>query len=221
MEDDHESTGASMVPLALALLAILLGGAGLYFGLNANQRITPLMESVDEGSSAAARIDKQLSTLDTRIAELAAQNVKLKETIQRLGRESSQTLRLANQAGSGVESNRGELIKLAQKMSELASAGVRTVAPTTSTAAASSARPSVVSSSVTTQAANSNSPASASSSASASASASASVYQIQSGDTFGKIASLKGVSLDALLEANPDADPRRLRIGQEINIPSN
>ena len=45
-------------------------------------------------------------------------------------------------------------------------------------------------------------------------------YKIQSGDTFGKIASQKGVRLDALFEANPDADPRRLSIGKEINIPA-
>jgi len=205
MEEDIESSGASMVPLALALLAIVLGGAGLYFGLNANQRIAPLTESVDEGTSSAARIDKQLSTLDTRIGELSAQNSQLKETIQRLGRESSQTLRLANQAGTGVESNRGELIKLAGKMTELASSGVRSVAPIPSTPTASA----------------STAGSSAAASGSAAATGSASTYAIRSGDTLVKVASLKGVSLDALLAANPDADPRRLRIGQEINIPAN
>lgn len=189
-----------MVPLALALLAIVLGAAGLYFGLNANQRMAPLTESVDQGASSAARIDKQLSTLDTRISELSAQNRQLKETIQRLGRESSQTLRLANQAGSGVESNRSELINLAEKMSQLASSGV-TPAPARSVPSDSSA-----------SVATSESPA---------PTGSASTYKIQSGDTFGKIANLKGVSLDALFDANPDADPRRLSIGQAIIIPAN
>jgi LysM repeat protein len=210
MEEDNESSGASMVPLALALFAIVLGGAGLYFGLNANQRIAPLTESVDEGTSAAARIDKQLSTLDTRIGELSAQNNQLKETIQRLGRESSQTLRLANQAGSGVEANRDELIKLAQKMSELASSGLRSAAP---------ARVGSVVTSTTTATSSTDSTVAAD--ANLSTTGSASVYKIQSGDTFAKIASLKGVSLDALMNANPDADPRRLRIGQEVNIPAN
>ena len=53
------------------------------------------------------------------------------------------------------------------------------------------------------------------------ASGSAMTYKIQSGDTFGKIASQKGVRLDGHLEANPDADPRRLSIGKEIIIPAN
>ncbi|MGZ0654337.1 LysM peptidoglycan-binding domain-containing protein [Coraliomargarita sp. W4R53] len=213
MEEDNESSGTSMVPLALALLAIVLGGAGLYFGLNANQRIAPLTESVDEGTSAAARIDKQLSTLDTRISELTAQNRQLKETVQRLGRESSQTLRLANQAGSGVTSNRDELIKLAKKMSELATTGVRSAAPVRSAPSGSSISSGAASSSSTA--------ASDEASEAPVAAGSASVYEIQSGDTFGKIATLKGVSLDALIGANPDADPRRLRIGQSINIPAN
>lgn len=220
MEEDNESSGASLVPLALALLAIVLGGAGLYFGLNANQRIAPLTESVDEGTSAAARIDKQLSTLDTRIDELDAMNRQLKETIQRLGRESSQTLRLANQAGSGVEANRGELIKLAQKMSELASSGLRAPMPSSNPASTASTASSVAST-TTVSSAESSATGSATPVASGSASGSASVYKIQSGDTLGKIASLKGVSLDALQNANPDVDSRRLRIGQEINIPIN
>jgi LysM repeat protein len=205
MEEDIEPSGTSMVPLALALLAIVLGGAGLYFGLNANQRIAPLTESVDEGSSSAARIDKQISSLGTQISELAAQNVQLKETLQRLGRESSQTLRLASQAGSGVESNRNEMIKLAEKMSQLASLGVAP-APT---------RPTVNPANLLNAASGSDR------SETSASSGTAPIYQIKSGDTFGKIASQKGVSLDALLAANPDADPRRLAIGQEINIPSN
>ena len=202
VEDDTESTESSMLPLALVLLAILLGGAGLYIGLTAKQQLAPLAKSADEGTSSAARIDKQLSKIDTRINELSAQNAKLKETIQRLGRESSQILREAKQANEGVQSNRGELIELAQKVSKFATS----VAVTN----ASSSRLEAASTGIETSAIETFT-----------ASGSASTYKIQSGDTFGKIASQKGVRLDALLEANPDADPRRLSIGKEINIPAN
>jgi LysM repeat protein len=200
MEEDIESSGTSMVPLALALLAIVIGGAGLYFGLNANQRIAPLTESVDEGTSSSARVDKQLSTLETRVNELISENRQLKESMQRLGRESSQTLTLAKQTDPGVIQNREEIIKLAQKMSELASSGTRPATRPTSTTSS------------TGSASDATTPAS---------SGSAAIYLIKSGDTLSKIASLKGVSLDALLTANPDADPRRLSIGQQINIPAN
>ena len=202
VEDDTESTESSMLPLALVLLAILLGGAGLYLGLTAKQQLAPLSRSADEVNSSAARINKQLSKIDTRINELSAQNAKLKETIQRLGRESSQTLREAKQANEGVQSNRGELIELAQKVSQFATSVAVTKASNAMLEATSTG---IETSAIETF----------------TASRSASTYKIQSGDTFVKIASQKGVKLDALLEANPNADPRRLSIGKEINIPAN
>jgi len=48
----------------------------------------------------------------------------------------------------------------------------------------------------------------------------ASTYVIVSGDNFGKIAGKFGVAVQAILDANPDADPRRLAIGQTIQIPA-
>ncbi|PDH29511.1 MAG: hypothetical protein CNE95_04690 [Puniceicoccaceae bacterium MED-G30] len=45
-------------------------------------------------------------------------------------------------------------------------------------------------------------------------------YLIEPGDTFARIAQQMGVSLQALLDANPGVDPRRLRIGQNIVVPT-
>jgi LysM repeat protein len=44
-------------------------------------------------------------------------------------------------------------------------------------------------------------------------------HVIQSGDTFGKLAKKYGVSVSAIISANPDANPSRLKVGQEIVIP--
>lgn len=46
-----------------------------------------------------------------------------------------------------------------------------------------------------------------------------STYAIQSGDTFFLIAADLGITLDSLVDANPDADAGNLQIGQLINIP--
>ena len=46
------------------------------------------------------------------------------------------------------------------------------------------------------------------------------MHVIQSGDTLSSVARKAGVSLSALLKANPGVTPERLRIGQEIRIPS-
>jgi LysM repeat protein len=209
MEEEIESSGTAMMPIALALLAIVLGGAGLYFGLNANQRIAPLIESVDEGTSSAARLDKQLASIETRIAEVTAQSDELKKTVDRLRIYGSQSETLTKQVAAGVKSNREEIVTLAEKMKELAGSRVRAPVPV---ATSTASKPDLPTSGTATAATSSAVPTSGT--------GSASIYKIQSGDTFGKIASLKGVSLDALLAANPDADPRRLRIGQEIKIPA-
>jgi LysM repeat protein len=45
-------------------------------------------------------------------------------------------------------------------------------------------------------------------------------YTVVSGDTLGKIAHAHGVSLKALLAANPGVDPKKLRPKQKLNIPA-
>lgn len=45
------------------------------------------------------------------------------------------------------------------------------------------------------------------------------VYTIKEGETLGKIAKLEGIGVNDLLAANPGLDPKRLKIGQEIQIP--
>lgn len=45
-------------------------------------------------------------------------------------------------------------------------------------------------------------------------------YRVQSGDTLSEIAEAYGISLGALLTANPGTDPLRLQIGKQLTIPS-
>jgi len=44
-------------------------------------------------------------------------------------------------------------------------------------------------------------------------------YTVEPGDTPSSIAEKTGVDLDALLEANPEADPSALTPGQELTLP--
>jgi LysM repeat protein len=44
-------------------------------------------------------------------------------------------------------------------------------------------------------------------------------YVVKSGDTFSHIASSKKVTVKALIEANPGAEPTKLQIGQKLHIP--
>jgi LysM repeat protein len=45
-------------------------------------------------------------------------------------------------------------------------------------------------------------------------------HTVKSGDTLTSIASRYGVRLDALQAANPSVDPRRMRIGDVLNVPA-
>lgn len=205
MEEDINQSSGNMIPVALAVLAIVLGGAGLYFGLTANQRLNPISESVDAGSSSSARLEKLVSGFDTKIAELSAQVTETKKTLDRVRVYGSQSEQNIKKLATEIKANRDQILKTAEQLSEFAASGFRG-APVATKPADAPTKPAL---SVTSD----QTPA-------ATTSAGATTYSIQSGDTFGKIASAKGVGLQALLDANPSADPRRLSIGQKINIPA-
>lgn len=51
------------------------------------------------------------------------------------------------------------------------------------------------------------------------ASSPARTYIVKDGDTFSAISRRNGVKVDVLIAANPGTDPKRLRVGQSLNIP--
>lgn len=199
-EVDVSESSSNMVPLALAALALVLGGAGLYFGLTANQRLTPLSATLEAGATGTAQLEQTIEQLEIEIAELNAQLSDMKSAAKRNVAYANQRDQSIKKLAAEINANREQIIKTAENLNELASSGVR--AAPSAPAASSTA----VSSTASSEAAEPTPPG---------------VYVIQSGDTFGRIAAKTGVSLDALLAANPDADPRRLSIGQQITIPGN
>jgi len=186
-----------MFPIALAVLAILLGGAGLYFGISASRQLAPISENVTAGSDSAARLEAQIGELETRVAELSAGLEDLKGSFSRSRIYAGQTEQAIKKLATELNANREQITTLGEKLGELATRGQRAPAPAAAEPSAEAA------------------------SGGDSSGGEGSVYRIKSGDTFARIAADQGVGLQALLDANPDADPRRLRIGQEIRIPSN
>jgi LysM repeat protein len=47
----------------------------------------------------------------------------------------------------------------------------------------------------------------------------AKIYSVVKGDTFSKIAKASGVSVSALVKANPGIEPTKLKVGQVLHIP--
>lgn len=203
MEDDEidTSSGGSLLTVALAVLAIVLGGAGLYFGMTANQRLSPLAENMEAGSGTSARLEKSITALETRLAELSVQNTELQSALSRMRVYGTQTEQAVKQLASGMQENRAELVKLAGRLNEVVQNRPSAVPAASEESTARQALPA------------------ATAEASPEQEASAATYAIVAGDNFVKIAKKLGVNLQDLLDANPGVDHRRLRIGQEINIP--
>ena len=125
MEDDDIQPAGSMVPLALAVFGIVLGGAGLYFGLSANQRLNPIDETVSASQSSAAQIEKMINGFETQITELTAQLDEQSKTMNSLRVYSSQSEQAVKKLATELNTNREQIVKTAQKLNEFAEAGFR------------------------------------------------------------------------------------------------
>lgn len=207
MEDEENQTGGSLIAIALAVFGVVLGGAALYFGLTANQRLTPLNESLAAESSSAARIQQEIAAMETRLTELSAQVSDATGAITRLRAYGNQSEAAINRLASDIRTNREQIVKTAEQLNEFAASGFRVPGSQAPESAQVSAQ-------------GDSGNGSSGPSASGTGSSEGSTYTIQSGDTMGRIAASRGVSLQALLDANPDVDPRRMSIGRTINIPA-
>ena len=190
---EEKSTGGNWIPGALALLALVLGGAALFFALDASRRLAPMSDSLAEGVSGVVVLEDRIGQLEEQIEELAEATEALKGRVQRSAAYSSQNEKMIRKLVEEINANR-ERMKV---MSEVSAGG--------------GAMPGGGSEAETSDA----------SASSSSASTTVGSYTIQPGDNFAKIAEQYRVSLQALLDANPGVDPRRLQIGQSIVLPSN
>ncbi len=168
------------------------------------------------GFSNAAKLEKEVA----RLEEAAQQGSGLEEAIQansenldKLSSSMNGFSKNVNEAISGVRSDmtkvRSDIRSVTidartalKKVEELEEKGVKVaVVPTSSSSTTRSS---------TTAAAKSPDTKPGTSG----------VYTIKSGDYFSKIAAAYKISLAELEAANPGVDSRRLRIGQQINIPA-
>ena len=198
MNDDFDdvevkSTGANWIPGALALLALILGGAALFFALDASRRLSSMSDSLAEGVSGVAGLEDRIDQLEGQIGELAEAAESLKSRMLRASAYSSQSEKTIRKLAEEINVNREQIIQSAEALAGMG--------PNSSSGSATAT----------------NTGGGGASAASATEGGS---YSIEPGDTFARIAQQFGVSLQSLLDANPGVDPRRLRIGQTILLPT-
>lgn len=205
MEDEEIDATGNMIPMALIMFGIILGGAGLYFGLTANQRVSSIDASIDASTTNSDQITESIDYYDSQIAELKKEVSELSKTMNRLRVYSSQGEQAVKKLANEVNANREQLIKTAEALNALQTSQIRR-----KTQPQPSKPPSQTSSRTVDN--RSEEPANVSSSNG--------TYVIEPGDNFSKIAAKFDVSVQAIIDANPYADPRRLAIGQTIQIPA-
>ncbi len=197
----NQNSGApAFLQIALATIAIALGGAALFLAINSAKKASALSDEINEKiekiAAAAIDVKKTSDRLDSLAAMVEDNKSADKLRIDNFGRQVQNVL---ENLSSNVKANR-ELIEANQKaIQELAGRGQR--------ASASQSR----------QTQSNSSEASAKEQVQTSADGSI-VHVVEAGDTFSKIAAKYKVSVESIEKANPGVSSNRLRIGQKINV---
>lgn len=193
------------VPVALAIIGIALGGVALAMTMSAGNE--------EELNQRLAASGDQVAKLEQRLSELNAQNEKLRHDVQSLEQQvrsiTGQTQTALNQVRDAIIATREQITTNAASIKEVVETlnrGPAQPAPTV-TVTTTGSTDSSETVTVETQTGSSFVPGGIRS------------HVIAEGETFSSVANRYGVPLSKVLDANPDVDPRRLRVGQEIKIP--
>lgn len=222
--DDSNASGGSKLPLIALLIGVIgmiLGVAGMYMAAQATNALNAYKAEVANKPDASVEkfdsVDKQLtglksqiSSIEERLGTIGGQQVTLQRTDREM-REQTQTA--FERVSREVSANRSQIneatTKLEELMTKLASGGYgRSTATSTASVAQSGS-----------SSASGGGSGSTATGGSAAPSVPEGVHLVQSGDTLSSIAKQYGVTLAALMAANPTVDSRRMQIGQQIVIP--
>ena len=196
---------SSKTPLFIGIAAVILALTGVILGWYAFSKASALEAQLAEVSSSAESIAELKTTVEGN-----------SEMIRRMaGKLGSIETSLAGVTG-GVQKDIATINKnlrgitidaktALMKVEALEKNGVKASAPAPKTTAKSSP-PSGVNKSLGSKPATN--------------SGDAKTHTIKSGDTYQKVGTLYKVSVNDLIDANPGVDPRRLKIGQPIVVPS-
>lgn len=208
MEDDSQESQISQkisnyAPI-MAFVGLGLGIIATAIGATALSKISSTSADINQRIEKSAAVELDLKKISDRVDSLAAQLEDIKSgSDSKVGELRAQTQNAVDVLNSNLNKLRDELVKNRESISKLAS--MRTAPrPAQSPAQASSDAPAQDNA----QGGNAEPAADG-----------VKIHKIQSGDTFSKLAKKYAVSLSSILKANPDVNPERLKIGQEIKIP--
>ncbi len=181
----------------IALIALVLGGAGLALGFIAFQR-TQDGDVIITIKDSISTLSESMTDVQAKVSSQTAEYV-TKDNLRTIATQTQDAFNaISDQLSKMRTQSRGDAIKIAEMEAKLENFQGPRAKPKS---------PVVVSDEAMEQTtANENGTIS---------------YKIQSGDTLGKVAKEFGITLDTLLSANPGVQPRYLQLGQEVIIPAN
>jgi len=216
-----------LVPILIGFLGVALGGAALYFSLTGSRETGAAQRRLEQVTAKAEGLETRIRDLEVKYTEQATKLAAVEKQSAQMTSEINGTFR---QVGVEINRNRTRIDQSEDELAELFERVNRTGFPIQqSSARVDSASPP------------SDSPATSDPTGTARArlpratvsderdqgrdeaviGAEDRSHTIRSGDTFTKLSQQYGVSVAAILAANPDVDPRRLAVGQKITIPAN
>ena len=211
--DNSDLTPTSMGDVFWRLLWVVTFGLscfGAYLGYQAKHDGGRMDIDDRKSKKSGMNLSQRVNSLEARYEALLEQNQNIKTSLSALVEQTQAAL---NQVGREIATDREQLNTLNGQLKRLAeSVGVTSFSNVPVKAGAKVPDSKVSSTMVGNPfASNANVKKNASKHRQ---------YEVQPGETFSKIAKAQGVSLQDLLEANPSVDPRSLRVGQSINLPS-
>jgi LysM repeat protein len=199
---DTPSKNGSYLVIAACILAVI----SLILGIIALRSISAMKSQMGDVGGVAARLDS-IETSSRKASDDA------KRAVSRIATISSDTQRAFDNVGKELATLRTSVNRVTIEMKGLSGTTSSTRRSTTPTP--STTKPVAGSSSSTASTGSASGPPAPVSQIDADG-----TYTIKAGDTFARLSGLFGVSVQAIEAANPGVDPRRLRIGQKIYIPT-
>ena len=214
MEDETPSTPkTSPVISAVAVLALGVAAVATALGVVALKKIQSTTNDISERIEKNAAVELETKKLSDRVDSLALQLENIKGSLgdnsaqidAKVGDVVKQTQKVVNILNSNIGEIRAEVVKNREAIEKLAARPTSTRSAARAESAQTESKPDTA-----------QNPAAGET---PETSADGKIHKIQSGDTFAKLAKKYNVSVEAIVKANPDANPARLKIGQKVRIP--
>lgn len=204
------SSGGSgiFIPIAIGLVGVILGGIALFLSLSGAGKSDETESALKAAIDETRALELKLNDIEQKLAKLESGASSQEQQLMVM---ASQTQSALNQVGQEINSTRLQVAASIEKINEIADKLKSASVPRepVQTELSSDERPAI------DHYGDSSRPVLPD----GSSVAKHSEHVIARGDTFAKLSKKYQVSVDEILAANPDADPRRLQVGQRIKIP--